>query len=266
MADPTTLLSEETEQIALEDIRDQVSAEEWAVRVDLAAAYRLVALYGWDDMIFTHLSARVPGPETHFLINPYGYMFDEITASSLVKIDIDGNVILDNGHPVNSAGFTIHSALHGAAENAHAVMHCHSNDGVAVACMESGLQPLSQTACLIQNDIAYHDYEGVALNPEEKVRLIADMGDKHILMLRNHGTLTVGASVAECFLRLYYLERACTYQVKAMSSNQLVMPNREAIEATAALATTPGVMGGIGGLAWPALLRKLDRLDPSYLQ
>jgi ribulose-5-phosphate 4-epimerase/fuculose-1-phosphate aldolase len=246
------------------DIRRQVSAEEWLVRQDLAAAYRLVAHYGWDDMIFTHLSARVPGAAAHFLINPYGFMFDEITASSLVKIDLGGTVVLDNGYPVNAAGFTIHSAVHMAREDAHAVMHLHSDAGVAVSCMEGGLLPLNQTALVICDDVAHHEYEGVALHLAERERLIADLGAKHAMLLWNHGTLALGHSVAECFMRMYYLERACTIQVNALSAGTLHRPSAQSIEATVSLGRMPRTFASIAELAWPALRRKLDRIDAGY--
>jgi ribulose-5-phosphate 4-epimerase/fuculose-1-phosphate aldolase len=246
------------------DVRKQVSAEEWAVRQDLAAAYRLVALYGWDDMIFTHLSARVPGNEPHFLINPYGFLFDEITASSLVKIDLDGNVVLDNGYRVNAAGFTIHSAIHMARKDAHAVMHLHTDAGVAVSCMKEGLLPLNQTALLVSEDVAQHEYEGVALELDERERLTADLGGKNAMLLWNHGTLAVGHTVGECFIRMYYLERACAIQVKALAGSGLHMPSQQSVDATTRLGAMPGMFGMVSTLAWPALRRKLDRLDRSY--
>lgn len=189
-------------------MQEQVSAEEWALRVDLAAAYRLVALYGWDDLIFTHLSARVPGPEHHFLINPYTHMFEEITASSLVKIDVDGNKVMETPAPVNRAGFVIHSAIHNAREDAVAVLHLHTPYGQAVSAMAEGLMPHTQTAMIAHHDIAYHDFEGIATDLEERERLVEDLGTKNAMILRNHGTLTVGATVAEAFLRMYFLERA----------------------------------------------------------
>jgi ribulose-5-phosphate 4-epimerase/fuculose-1-phosphate aldolase len=246
------------------DIRRQVSAEEWSVRQDLAAAYRLVAHYGWDDLIFTHLSARVPGPAPHFLINPYGFMFDEITASSLVKIDLDGTVVLDNGHPVNTAGFTIHSAVHMARDDAHAVMHLHTDAGVAVSCMETGLLPLNQTALFICDDVAHHEYEGVALHLAERERLIADLGGKNAMLLWNHGTLAVGHTIGECFMRMYYLERACAIQVGALAGGALHRPSAPSIEATVDLARMPWLFESFAKYAWPALRRKLDRIDASY--
>jgi ribulose-5-phosphate 4-epimerase/fuculose-1-phosphate aldolase len=247
-------------------VRGAVSDEEWAIRVDLAAAYRLVALYGWDDLIFTHLSARVPGPEHHFLINPYDMMFEEITASSLVKIDVDGQPVVPTSHPVNPAGFTIHSALHMAREDAHAVMHLHTPHGQAVSAMAEGLLPHTQTAMIALHNVAYHDYEGIATDLEERERLVADMGDKHVMILRNHGTLAIGESVADCFLRLYFLERACEAQVMMLSAGRenLNTPPQGTPEKVKEQ-TPPGGMGMVArALAWPALLRKLDRIDPSF--
>ena len=248
------------------DVRAQVSDAEWAVRVDLAAAYRLVALYGWDDLIFTHLSARVPGPEHHFLINPYDMMFEEITASSLVKIDVDGQPVIPTSHPVNPAGFTIHSALHMNCEAAHSVMHLHTPSGQAVSAMSEGLLPHTQTAMIAGHDIAYHEYEGIATDLEERDRLVEDMGDKHMMILRNHGTLAIGKSVAECFLRLYFLERACDAQVKMLSAGRENRNNPPQGTPEKVKAQTPGEgMAMVAqGLAWPALLRKLDRIDPGF--
>ena len=247
-------------------VRGAVSDEEWAIRVDLAAAYRLVALYGWDDLIFTHLSARVPGPEHHFLINPYDMMFEEITASSLVKIDVDGQPVVPTSHPVNPAGFTIHSALHMAREDAHAVMHLHTPHGQAVSAMAEGLLPHTQTAMIALHNVAYHDYEGIATDLEERERLVTDMGQKHVMILRNHGTLAIGESVADCFLRLYFLERACEAQVMMLSAGRenLNTPPQGTPEKVK-YQTPPAGMGMVArALAWPALLRKLDRIDPSF--
>ena len=256
-----------TQSAANDDhIRGAVSAEEWAVRVDLAAAYRLVALYGWDDLIFTHLSARVPGPEHHFLINPYDMMFEEITASSLVKIDVEGQPVVPTAHPVNPAGFTIHSAIHMAREDAHAVMHLHTPAGQAVSAMSEGLLPHTQTAMIAKHNVAYHEYEGIATDLEERERLVEDLGDKHAMILRNHGTLAVGQSVADCFLRLYFLERACDAQVKMLSAGRdgLHTPP-QGVEHKVEGQSPPGGMAMVAqGLAWPALLRKLDRIDPSF--
>ena len=251
---------------ALERTETQYAPGEWEARVDLAAAYRLVALYGWDDLIFTHLSARVPGPEHHFLINPYDMMFEEITASSLVKIDVDGHPVGPSEHPVNPAGFTIHSALHMAREDAAAVMHLHTPHGQAVSAMEFGLLPHTQTAMIASHDVAYHDYEGIATDLEERERLVEDIGTKHAMILRNHGTLTVGETVGQCFLRLYFLERACEAQVHMLAAGKdnLNTPP-QGVEDKVAGQTNPKGMGMVADrLAWPALLRKLDRIDPSY--
>lgn len=238
------------------------SDTEWQARTDLAAAYRLVAHYGWDDLVFTHLSARVPGPEHHFLINPYGWLFDEITASSLVKVDENGEIV-DPGatNNVNPAGFTIHSAVHMAREEAGAVLHLHAADGVAVSAHADGLLPLSQTAMLCLPHIAYHDYEGVALDLSERERLINDLGDKHIMLLRNHGTLTVGQDVGEAFIYMHFLMRACEIQVRAMAMGQTYNPSAAALETTAEQGQK---LGGAGALTWPALLRKLERMGSDY--
>jgi ribulose-5-phosphate 4-epimerase/fuculose-1-phosphate aldolase len=245
-------------------IREQVTEAEWKARVDLAAAYRLVALYGWDDLIFTHISARVPGADHHFLLNPYGMMFEEVTASSLVKIDLHGNKVMESAHFINPAGFTIHSAVHEARADALCVMHLHTRNGIAVSAQKDGLLPLSQQAMFALCSLAYHDYEGLALDEAEKPRLVADFGDKKFLILRNHGLLTVGRTVAEAFLGMFLLERACEIQILAQSggSDLTPIPN-ETIGRVAS--QTNAVMVGMGAaLTWPGLLRKLDRTDPSY--
>lgn len=246
--------------------RKPIPDEEWALRVDLAAAYRLVALYGWDDLIFTHLSARVPGPEHHFLINPYDMMFEEITASSLVKIDVEGKPVGKSEHPVNPAGFTIHSAIHMAREDAHAVMHLHTPHGQAVSAMEFGLLPHTQTSMIAGHDIAYHDYEGIATDLDERERLVADLGAKNAMILRNHGTLAVGGTVAQAFLRLYFLERACEAQVLMLTAGRenLNNPHQGIPEKVETQASGSGMAVVADRLSWPALLRKLDRLDPGY--
>ncbi len=251
--------------VEIPSLKGKVGDEEWKVRVDLAAAYRLVAYYGWDDLIFTHLSARVPGPEHHFLLNPYQLMFEEITASSLVKVDIKGNPVGETPFITNAAGFTIHSALHMAREDAQAVMHLHTPNGQAVSAHCEGLLPLTQTAMLVRDEIAYHDYEGVAVDLDERERLIEHMGEKSAMILRNHGTLAVGESVGEAFLKIYFLERACEAQVKALTAGEgnLNNPPQGAPEVTA----QQGKMGlkmAAGALAWPALLRKAYRLDPGF--
>jgi len=250
---------------AIESLEGKVSAEEWQLRVDLAATYRLVAMYGWDDMIFTHISARVPGPEHHFLINPYGLLFEEITASSLVKIDMDGNKVVESPYPVNPAGFTIHSALHMNRDDAHCVIHLHTDDGVAVSAQEDGLLPLDQHAMMITGDVAYHDYEGIALDLDERERLVADLGmQKHAMILRNHGTLTLGKSCPDAFMRMYYLERACTMQIKALAGGMKSYKVNQGVEEKTATQGAMAFEGLVGALAWPALLRKLDRIDPGY--
>jgi ribulose-5-phosphate 4-epimerase/fuculose-1-phosphate aldolase len=243
-----------------------MSEAERAIRVDLAAAYRLVALYGWDDIIFTHISARVPGPEHHFLINPYGLMFEEITASSLVKIGLDGKPVGDQMHVrVNPAGFTIHSAIHEVREDAGCVIHLHTPDGTAVATSKEGLQPLNQTAQLIIGDLVYHDYEGVALDHSERPRLQDDLGNHNVLLLRNHGTLTVGRTCAEAFTRMYYLERACTMQVRTRALGRDDYPTAQnVIDKNIALGNGEGMCTVANALVWPALLRKLDRIDPGF--
>lgn len=246
-------------------MKDKVSAEEWKIRVDLAAAYRLVAYYGWDDLIFTHLSARVPGPEHHFLLNPYQLMFEEVTASSLVKVDMSGNPVEPTPFITNAAGFTIHSALHMAREDAHAVIHLHTPAGQAVSAHADGLLPLTQTAMLVRDEIAYHDYEGVAVDLDERERLIADIGDKSAMILRNHGTLAVGETVGEAFLKIYFLERACEAQVKALSAGaaNVSNPPQGSPELTAEMGKASLKLGA-NMLAWPALLRKAYRLDPGF--
>ncbi len=248
-----------------ENVRAQVSEEEWKLRVELACAYRLVAHYGWDDLIFTHLSVRVPGPEHHFLINPYNLMFDEITASSLVKIDVDGTPVMETPYLTNPAGFTIHSAIHMAREDAKAVLHLHTPYGQAVSAMADGLLPITQTAMLIRDEIAFHHYEGVATDLEERERLVADLGAKNAMILRNHGTLTVGETVGEAFIRMYFLERACEAQVHALAGGPERLnhppqgtPEKAAAQGRAGLK----LVGNL--LAWPALMRRMDRLSPGY--
>ena len=244
-------------------LKDKVGADEWQLRCDLAAAYRLVAHFGWSDLVFTHISARVPGPEHHFLINPYGLMFDEITASSLVKVDQQCNKLSDSPFPVNPAGFTIHSCIHDGRPDVGCVLHTHTRAGVAVSAQQCGVLPISQQSTFVLPQLAYHDYEGVALRDDEKPRLQADLGDKSFLMLRNHGLLTVGPTVAEAFLAMYTFESACAIQISAQAGGELVRVNPKIME------TMPQVIkmvtAGQGALiAWPALLRKLDRIDPSY--
>ena len=238
--------------------------DEETVRRDLAAVYRLVALHGWDDLIFTHISARVPGPEHHFLINPFGLRFDEVTASNLVKIDLDGQPVAETPYAVNPAGFVIHSALHMAREDAQCVIHLHTDDGVAVAAQEEGLLPLSQHAMMVADEVAYHDYEGIAFDLDERERLLADMGEKHLMLLRNHGTLAVGVSCSAAWLAIYFLERACTMQVRAQSTGARLTQPRQGVPQKVTDQSTSLFTGTAGAFTWPALLRKLDQLDPSY--
>ena len=246
------------------DVRSQVGDVEWQLRVDLAACYRLVAHFGWDDLVFTHISARVPGPEHHFLINPYGMLFDEITASSLIKIDLDARKVLDSPHEINPAGFVIHSAIHAAREDAHCVLHTHSINGVAVSAQKGGVLPISQQSIFVLASLGYHDYEGVAVNAEEKPRLVRDLGDKVFLMLRNHGLLTVGATISDAFIAMYQFEAACMIQLRAQAGGELIPIDRRIIEGAAKMVRTVTRGMGAGALTWPGLLRKLDRIDPSF--
>jgi ribulose-5-phosphate 4-epimerase/fuculose-1-phosphate aldolase len=246
------------------NVRALVSEEEWQARVDLAAAYRLVADYGWDDLVFTHISARVPGPEHHFLINPYGMMFEEITASSLVKVDLDGKIVMESDFNINPAGFTIHSAVHAAREDALCVMHLHTDHGIAVSAQEDGLLPISQQALFVLASLGYHNYEGLALNDEEKPRLVADLGKKTFLILRNHGLMTVGQSVADAFLSMFLLERACRIQILAQSGGGKLVPISDKILAQIPAQEMVVTKGGRGQLAWPGLLRRLDRIGSNY--
>ena len=247
-------------------VRNSVSAEEWRTRVDLAACYRLVARYGWDDLIFTHITAKIPGTDNHFLINPYGMLFEEITASSLVKINLAGEKLDDNPHPVNPAGFVIHSAIHAARPDARCVLHTHTLNGVAVSAQKGGVLPVSQQSIFVLASLAYHDYEGVALNDEEKPRLVRDLGDKFFFMLRNHGLLTVAPSIQDAFQLMYTFEAACTIQVRAQSGGgELIPVPKEIIErANDEVVKKDRRASRRGDLVWPGLRRRLDRLDTSY--
>ncbi|KQU66127.1 MULTISPECIES: class II aldolase/adducin family protein [unclassified Rhizobacter] len=243
----------------------RVSDAEWQTRVDLAAAYRLVAHFKWDDLVFTHITARVPGEDDRFLINPYGLMFDEITASSLVKIDLQGNKLDDTPFPVNPAGFTIHSAIHSARHDAQCVLHTHTLNGLAVSAQKGGVLPLSQQSIFILSSLAYHDYEGVALRDDEKPRLVKDLGRATYLMLRNHGLLTVGPTVADAVLAMYFFETVCTIQVRAMAGGAPLIHIDPQIIQTAAEQARVATRGmGAGALTWPGLLRRLDRIDGGY--
>jgi ribulose-5-phosphate 4-epimerase/fuculose-1-phosphate aldolase len=251
---------------ARQSVREQVSAEEWRVRVDLAACYRLIAHYRWDDLVFTHISARVPGPEPAFLLNPYGMMFEEITASSLVKLDFEGNVLIPSeDYSINLAGFTIHSAVQMARPDVGCVIHLHSRDGAAVSAQKDGLLPLTQTAMIARSFLAYHDYEGIALDLGERERLVKDLGQKCLMMLRNHGTLACCPSVADAFVRIFTLERACEMQVAALAGGrELSIPSEEVQQVVTRQVQDNASADQPGALAWPALLRMLDRADPSY--
>jgi ribulose-5-phosphate 4-epimerase/fuculose-1-phosphate aldolase len=243
---------------------EHIGAEEWAVRCDLAALYRLAALQGWDDLIFTHVSARVPGPDHHFLINPYGMMFEEITASSLVKVDKAGEKVEPSDYNVNPAGFIIHSAVHEAREDAKFVMHLHTVAGIAVSAQQEGLLPISQHSLFPLASLSYHDYEGVALNPDEKSRLVRDLGHTALMILRNHGLLTLGHSAADTFLKMFMLQRACEIQVAAQAGGGELIRIPAAILA-GIRAQSDKVMRGSGAeLTWPGLLRRLSRQSPGH--
>jgi ribulose-5-phosphate 4-epimerase/fuculose-1-phosphate aldolase len=253
-------------QAAGKSLAYEMTSAEWQTRCDLAAAYRLVAYFGWDDLIGTHLSARIPGKE-EFLINPLGLMFDEITASSLVKVNLDGEILQETDYSINRAGYVIHSAVHAAHEDLHCVIHLHTKDGVAVSATKEGLLPLNQSAMVIRPHVARHAYEGVATNEEEKERLVADLGDKRAMILDNHGTLYIGKSVAEAFYHAYLLEWACTTQVRTLSMGLTLQQADPAVEHL-----TGGTLDGYGDgfgelcekLVWPAVLRKLERENPGY--
>jgi ribulose-5-phosphate 4-epimerase/fuculose-1-phosphate aldolase len=245
-------------------VRERVTPEEWEQRVALAAAYRLVAHFRWDDLIFTHLTARVPFSDHHFLINPYGMTFDEITASNLVKVDLDGKKVMDSPYEINPAGFTIHSAIHAAREDAHCVLHVHSVNGAAVSAQQDGVLPISQQSMFVLSSLGYHDYEGVALRADEKPRLVRDLGGNSFFMLRNHGLLTVADNVPNAFLLMYTFESACMIQVRAQAGGGTLVSIDPSIIATAQQQAAAVTNESVGALAWPALLRKLDRIDPSY--
>lgn len=245
------------------DVRSRVSPEEWATRVDLAAAYRLVAHYGWDDVIFTHISARVPG--THdFLINPYGLMFDEVTASNLVSVDLRGRKTLESPYEINPAGYTIHSAIHDAREDAGCVLHVHTVAGVAVSCQKDGVLPISQQASIVIQSLSYHDYEGIAMNAAEKPRLQQDLGTTQYLMLRNHGLLTVGENVPEAFMAMYNFQRACEIQVLAQGQGAALVPITQEVLDTVPDFVKAVTRGAGAALSWAPLLRRMDRIDPGF--
>ena len=251
--------------VSVPSVKSKVSAEEWQTRVDLAACYRLVASYGWDDLVFTHITAKIPGVENQFLINPYGMFFSEITASSLVKIDLNGNKLdADNPFPINPAGFTIHSAIHAARHDAKCVLHVHTPNGVAVSAQKNGVLPISQQSIFVLASLAYHNYEGVALNEDEKPRLVRDLGDKTFFMLRNHGLLTVGESIADAFQAMYIFESTCMIQVRAQAGGGDLIPIPQPILDGAQAQARMVTKGLGGGFAWPGLLRKLDRMESNF--
>lgn len=245
------------------DVRARVSPEEWQLRVDLAACYRLIALHGWSDLVFTHISAKLPGEDERFLINPYGALFEEITASSLVTVNLAGEKIDDSPFPINPAGFTIHSAIHAARHDVGCVLHVHTANGIAVSAQKDGLLPLSQQSIFVLSSLGYHGYEGVALRDDEKPRLVANLGSNSFLMLRNHGLLTVGPTIADAFLAMYLFETCCSIQIRALRGGELVHVHPQIIATAQQQAAQ--VTKNLGGqLVWPGLLRKLDRIDASF--
>ncbi len=251
-----------TDSHADADTRD-AGTDERRLRIELAALYRLVALFGWDDLLATHISVRLPGPRPEFLINPLGLLFEEITASSLVKVDLDGRVLETRPVEINPAGFTIHSAVHGARPDAHCVIHLHTVPGIAVSSQAQGLLPLNQTAMLMNGRLAYHDYEGIALDLGERERLVRDLGTKNAMLLRNHGTLAVGTSVGDAFQTIYFLERACAIQVAALAGGAAPLLPPAAVQDVVTRQVSS--FGDIADrLLWPAMLRRLDRLDTRY--
>jgi ribulose-5-phosphate 4-epimerase/fuculose-1-phosphate aldolase len=262
--------------LEIESLKGKVSAAEWTMRCELAATYRLCAMHGWTDLVFTHISARLPDEandkgelEERFLINPYGVMFDEMTASSLVKIDTDGNICQESPYFINPAGFTIHSALHKARHDAGCVIHVHTPYGVAVSVQKGGLRRYTQFSMIVNNDLAYHDYEGIALNLDERERIVNDIGDKNLLMLRNHGTLTVGANCALAFARMYFLENACKTQILAQAAGgeEHLIEEPQQMADTVEAQTKPNfVPGSADNLIWPGLMRKLARTNPGHDQ
>jgi len=247
----------------ISSLKGKVSADEWQLRCDLAACYRLVASYGWSDLVFTHISAPMPGTDHHFLINPYGLLFEEVTASSLLVVNQQGNKLNESPYPVNPAGFVIHSAIHAVRDDAQCVLHTHTRAGIAVSAQKSGVLPISQQSTFVLASMAYHDYEGVALRDDEKPRLQTDLGAANFLMLRNHGLLTVGTSIADAFLAMYIFETTCQIQIAAQAGGELTTIDSQILHGVADAARTQ--TGGMGGaFVWPALLRKLDRIDNSY--
>ena len=251
--------------VKIPSLRSKVSESEWQARVDLAACYRLIAVFGMNDLIYNHATARVPGEEGHFLINAYGYAYEEVTASSLVKIDFDGNIVHDSGsgYGINQAGFVIHSAIHRGRRDVGCVIHTHSPAGMAVSALECGLLPLTQNAMFF-GQIGYHDYEGPAIDLDEQKRLVKDLGSASTLILRNHGLLTAGRTVCEAFVVMHWLEKACQAQVMAMSCQSPLNQVGEEVVKLTNDRYAPGQRRKITELEWPAMLRMLDRRDPSF--
>lgn len=244
-------------------LRDQVGAEEWETRVDLAASYRLVAHYGWTHLISNHISARVPGTDDEFLINPYGLMYEEITASSLVKVDLKGAILNDTKYTINQAGYVIHSAVHAARHDVECVLHTHTEAGMGVSAQAAGLLPISMSSLRFYERIGYHDYEGITLDVEERDRIVADLGTHMAMILRNHGLLTCGRTIGEAFVHMYHLEKACAAQLAALAGpGDIVIPPPEVCEKSA----QQSGRGNHGNSSWPALVRQMDRLDPSFRQ
>ena len=251
------------EALETPSIRRRVGDQEWQARVELAAAYRLVALHGWTNLVNNHISLRVPGTEDQFLINPYGFLYEQITASSLVKIDVDGKILEESLYEVNQAGFVIHSAIHMARRDLHCVLHTHTVPGQAVSALDCGLLPLNQAAMRFYNRIGYHDFEGIARDVDERERIVADLGAHQCLILRNHGLLTAGADVGEAFHLMYHLVRSCETQMMVLASGQPYrVPPPEVCEKTARQYYRSGRR--LGQLDWPALMKRLDSIDPSY--
>lgn len=246
--------------ISSTEVREQVSPEEWSIRCELAAVYRLVAMFGWDDLIFTHITAKIPGTG-HFLINPYGTDFEDITASSLVKIDIDGNKVMDSQYDINPAGFIIHSCIHAAREDAMCVLHTHSLNGVAVSAQKEGLLPLSQFSYVAHTGLAYHDFEGFALDEDEQPRLVRDLGNNNFLILRNHGLLTIGSTIPMAFLNMHRLEAACMVQVRAQGGTPNLIPDE--IQSRAHR-ESPQARLHKANLAWGAMMSRLNKRNPGY--
>lgn len=246
-------------------VKDQVSEAEWKARCDLAALYRLCYMHGWDDLFFTHISMRAPGPDEHFLINPFGLLFEDVTASNIVKVDLQGNVLPPSRYGINPAGFTIHSAIHEARPDVVVAMHLHTDQGVAVAAQKRGLLPISQLAMNVMKDVTYHSYEGIALDHEEKARLVDDLGEHHLMILRNHGTLTLGDHAFSAYLRMYILERACKIQTMAQGAGAELIEWDEAMQSRVYGQGEEGFTNDLfKEIAWAALLDRVRRQSPGF--